>query len=300
MTYVDLKLGLLFLLQIVIGILGNLALWCHYCSLYFSGCRSRSTDVILRHLTVANSTVIVSRGIPEAMAGFGLKHFLNAVGCKLIFYAHRVGRGVSVGSTCLLSVFQAISISPRSSWWAELKIKVQKYIGLSNSLCWVLNMLLNVRVAVLVTDKWSNRNITKTLSYQHCSAVLPRKDTRSAFGTFRFFYDIVCLSLMVWASASMVFILYRHEQQVLHIHRHGVLARPSPGTRASQSILVLVSAFMLFYTLSSVIHILLSLYYEGSWWLINTSAFTNACFATASPFILMGREGGVLMLIWKK
>ncbi|KAM6154473.1 vomeronasal type-1 receptor 2-like [Erethizon dorsatum] len=300
MTSVDLKFGVIFLFQIVIGTLGNLALLHHYCILYFSGYMSRSTDVILRHLTVANSIVILSRGIPETMVAFGLKHFLNDVGCKLVFYVHRVGRGVSMGSTCLLSVFQAITISPRSSRWAELKAKSLKYIDLSNSLCWVLHMLLNIRVPVLVTDKWNNRNTTKIISFQYCSAMLPTENTSSYFGTFTFFHDISCLALMVWASGSVVFILYRHEQRVHHIHRHSIPSRPSPETRASQSILVLVSAFILFYTLSSVIHALFSLYYEGTWWLAKTSAFTNACFPSTSPFILMSRECGVFRLIWKK
>ncbi|KAM6154471.1 vomeronasal type-1 receptor 4-like [Erethizon dorsatum] len=285
--------------EIVIGTLGNLALLHRYCILYFSGYRSRSTDVILRHLTVANSIVILSRGIPETMAAFGLKHFLNDVGCKLDFLVHRVGRGVSVSTTCLLSVFQAITISPRSSRWAELKVISLKYIGPCSISCWVLHTLLNIRVPMLMTTKGKHQNLTKYTNFQYCSAMLHDKGTDSVFAALTLSHDILCLELMVWASGSMVFILFRHKQQVHHVHRHSISSRPSPETRASQRILLLVSFFVFFYTLSSVIHVWFYLYDEVAWWMIHTSALINACFPAASPFILMLREQCVSGLFWK-
>ncbi|KAF7470852.1 Hypothetical predicted protein [Marmota monax] len=38
-----------------------------------------------------------------------------------------VGRGMSFSSTCLLSVFQAITISPRDSRWVELQVKAPRH-----------------------------------------------------------------------------------------------------------------------------------------------------------------------------
>ncbi|XP_005414941.2 PREDICTED: vomeronasal type-1 receptor 3-like [Chinchilla lanigera] len=299
MSPVDLKFGVVFLVQVVLGTLGNLALLYHYCILYFSGCRSRSTDVILRHLTIANSIVILSRGIPETMAASGLKDFLSDVGCKLVFYVHRVGRGVSISTTCLLSVFQAITISPRSSRWAELKVKALKCSGLSNGLCWVLHLLLNVRVAMLVTDRWNNRNITKAIDFQYCSGTLPDKNAGYLFGALTHFHDVLCMEFIIWASGSMVFNLYRHKQRVHHIHSQNSSSGSSPESRATQSILVLVSAFVSFYAVSSAIHVWFSLHGETAWWLARISAFINACFSEASPFILMSRERRVSRLIWK-
>ncbi|XP_074172139.1 vomeronasal type-1 receptor 3-like, partial [Rhinolophus sinicus] len=57
---------------------------------------------------MANSLVILSKGVPQMMAGFRLRDFLNDFGCKLVFCVQRVARAVSVGTTCLLSVFKAI------------------------------------------------------------------------------------------------------------------------------------------------------------------------------------------------
>ncbi|XP_076961999.1 vomeronasal type-1 receptor 4-like [Callospermophilus lateralis] len=162
-----------------------------------SGFRSRPTDLILRHLTVANSLVLLSRGIPEIMAAFGLRRFLGDIGCKLVFSVHRVARGVSVTTTCLLSIFQYITVSPRNS-------------------------------------------------------------------------------------------------------RYQVSSRSTAETRATRSILVLGSAFIFSYTLSSIIHVCFSEFGTTAWWLVSTSALVNGCFPTASPFILMGRERCASHHTWRK
>ncbi|KAM5236270.1 vomeronasal type-1 receptor 2-like [Ctenodactylus gundi] len=301
MASVDLQFGILVLFQIVIGTLGNFSLLCHYAFLYYSKCRPRSTDLVRRHLTVANFLVILSRGIPQTMAALGFEDFLKDLGCKLVFYVHRVGRGVSMSTTSLLSVFQAIIICPRNSRWAEHRMRALKCIGPSTVLCWVLHMLLNVRVPLIMLGRWSNRSITKVIDFQYCSAMVPGKVIASVSTTLTYFHDILCLELMVWASGSMVFNLYRHKQRVYHIHRHRISSSSSsPEARATQSILVLMCAFLSFYTLSFIIYGLLSLCDKNIWWLVNASPLINSCFPTVSPFILMSHERGVLRLIWKK
>ncbi|KAG3255690.1 vomeronasal type-1 receptor 2-like [Ictidomys tridecemlineatus] len=227
------------------------------------GFRSRPTDLILRHLTVANSLVLLSRGIPEIMAAFGLRRFLGDIGCKLVFSVHRVARGVSVTTTCLLSVFQYITVSPRNS-------------------------------------RWSNSNVSTGIDFLYCSAVLHDRDTNSVFAALTFSHDVLCLELMIWASGSMVLILNRHMQRVHHIHRRRVSSRSSAETRATRSILVLASAFIFSYALSSIIHVCFSEFGTTAWWMVSTSALVNGCFPTASPFILMGRERCVSHLTWRK
>ncbi|XP_005414932.1 PREDICTED: vomeronasal type-1 receptor 2-like [Chinchilla lanigera] len=300
MSSMDLKLLTLFLFLIVIGSLGNLSLLRHSICLYFSGCRLKFTDVILRHLTVANLLVILSRGIPEIMAAFGVEDFLNSIGCKLVFYVQTVGRGVSFSTTCLLSVFQAITISPRSSRWAELKGKALKFIRPYPNIFWALYMLVNIRVPMLVSDKRSKTNITNTIDYQYCSAMISSKDKNSIYVALRLSHDILCLKLMIWSSGSMVFMLYRHKQQMQHIDRPKISSRSSPEVRVSQRILILVCAFVSFYALSSIMYVWFSFYDKGAWWLVKTSALIHVCFPTASPFILITREQCVHRPMWKR
>ncbi|KAM6154451.1 vomeronasal type-1 receptor 4-like [Erethizon dorsatum] len=146
------------------------------------------------------------------MAFFGLKYFFNDIVCKCLSYIERVGRGVSISTICLLSVFQNIIISSMNSYWKDVKVIGTIYIAL---------------------------------------VVFPE----------------VCFSLIiVWASSSMIFILYRHKHRVQHIHVTNVSLR-SPESRATHSILFLVSTFISFYTVSSIIRISITLAYNLSFWL---------------------------------
>ena len=129
-----LAITVIILVQTIVGFLGNFSVLYHYILLHLSRCRVNSTDLILKHLTVANLLVILSKGVPQTMAALGLKHFLNDIGCKLVFYVHRVSRDVSMGTTCLLGVLQAVTISPRDARWAQLKAKALRDMGLRHPL----------------------------------------------------------------------------------------------------------------------------------------------------------------------
>ncbi|KAM9226315.1 LOW QUALITY PROTEIN: uncharacterized protein PS065_008592 [Dugong dugon] len=254
------------------------------------------TDFILKHMTVANSLALIFKGIPQTMAHFGWKYFLNDIGCKLVSYVHRVGRGVSLGSTCLLSIFQAITISPRNSRWAELQVKAPKYMGFSIFLCWILHMLVNIICLMTAFSSWSNKTITnkKKLRTLFC---VHYKTSDSPYALLLSFPDVVCLGLMLWASSSMVFILYKHKQQV-HIHKNHISPEYSAETRATQTILVLVSTFVSFYSLSSIFQVFVAVFYHPVWWMLHVDALISMCFPTISPSVLMSCDSSVSRLCY--
>ncbi|XP_057566887.1 vomeronasal type-1 receptor 4-like [Hippopotamus amphibius kiboko] len=235
----DWTMDMIFLTQTVVGILGNFSLLCHHIILPFTGYRLRSTDLILKHLIVANFLTLLGKGVPQTMAAFGLKHFPSDSGCKLLFFLHRVGRGVSIGSICLLSVFQVMTISPRNSRWTELKVKAPKCIVPSIFLCWMLHMMVNTIFPMDISGKWSNKNITNRKDFGYCSSVRHDKTRDALYAALLLFPDVVCLELMLWASGSMVSILYRHKQWVQHIRRTRASSSISPESRAAKTILLL-------------------------------------------------------------
>ncbi|KAM6223575.1 vomeronasal type-1 receptor 2-like [Rhynchocyon petersi] len=264
-------------------------------------------------------------GVPQTMVAFGMKDFLNDFGCHFILYVLRVSRGVSMGSTCLLSVFQAITIHPGSSRLATFKLKAlnyvgplnilswiilisplhsrlvvfkrkaPKYIGPSSILCWVLHVLINTSFPIYAYSKWTNDTImTKNMlkfCLNHYDYVL-----FSLYVALIFSHDVVCLGFMSLASGSMIFILYKHKQQVQHIHSNSMSSRYSAETRATKSIVVLVSIYVSFYSLSSIINAYVAHVGHASWWLVNTSAFILMCFPTVSPFVLMMSDSRVSSL----
>ncbi|XP_046321935.1 vomeronasal type-1 receptor 4-like [Marmota monax] len=295
----DVAVGIIFLAQTVVGALGNSSLLLHYLVLYFTGCRVRHTDLILQHLIVANLLTLLCKGVPHTMAAFGMKGFLGDLGCKLLFYLHRVGKGMSIGSTCLLSVFQAIKISPGDSWYSELKVKSPNYIGFSIHLSWILYIFLNVMFPLVMTGKLSNRNITSLKDFGYCYVVRREKTTGLLFAALLTFPDALCVGLMLWASSSMVLILHRHKQRMQHLHKT-VSSRSSPETRATKTILLLVSTFVSFYTISCICQICLALISNPTWFLLNTTAVITGCFPAVSPFLLMSSNSNAskLWLTW--
>uniref|UniRef100_A0A452QCX4 Vomeronasal type-1 receptor n=1 Tax=Ursus americanus TaxID=9643 RepID=A0A452QCX4_URSAM len=283
----DLVIGVIFLVQTMVGTLGNLSLLYYYLFLSFTGCRLRPTDLIVKHLIVANSLSLLCKGVPQTMAAFGWNNFPSDVGCKLLFYLHRISRGVSIGSTCLLSVFQAITISPRNSSWAKLKRKALKHIDFSILLCWTLYMLASILFPVYVTGKWSNRSISVKKDLGYCSGISNNK----------------IIQLVQAALSSMVFILHRHRQRVQHIHRpNNVSARPPAESRATQSILVLMTTFVSLYSVSSIFQVCIVLLDDPSWLLVSVSALISGCFPTACPFVLMNCDSSAsrFYLAWMR
>ncbi|XP_031240030.1 vomeronasal type-1 receptor 4-like [Mastomys coucha] len=252
MTPVNLTMGIFLFSQIVMGILGNSSILFYYAIFIFSGKHLIPKDLIIEHLTLSNFLSIISKGIPQILSDFGFKNFLDDIGCKVIMYTYRVTRGMSLYAMCLLSCFQAITISPRNSRWMMLKHRAMKCIGSSCLVSWLLHLLLNIMTPVKVTVPTYSKNVTNMKSYGYCSWFAPRNLATTLYMFLLCFCDGLCLGLMACSSVSMVNILYRHKRQVKHIHSVQHFRKVSPEDRATQTILILVCTFIISYAISSI------------------------------------------------
>ncbi|XP_015362856.1 vomeronasal type-1 receptor 4-like [Marmota marmota marmota] len=292
MPHRDVAIGLMFLSQTTVGILGNYLLL-YYLVLSCNKCSLRSKDLILKHLSIANSLVILSNGVPQTMAALGIKYFLNDLGCKLISCIQRVGRSVSISIICLLSIFQNITVSPRNSCWRDLKVISPKHIGFSVSLCWILYMMVNSMFPLYVLSKCSTENTTEKTDYGYCSIVGRDKIIESLYAALFVFPEVVFSMLIIWSSGSMVLLLHRHKHRVWHIHSIKVSPRSCPESRATQRILLLVGTFVTFHTLSSLLNVYIALSSNLNWWLWRITSIISLCFPTVSPFLLMIHDSTV-------
>ncbi|XP_005412790.1 PREDICTED: vomeronasal type-1 receptor 4-like [Chinchilla lanigera] len=298
----DLALGILFLSQTVIGILGNFSLLYHYVFLHHRQSRLRFIDLILMHLCIANSLVILSNGSSQTIVAFGSKYLFNEFGCHVTLYVFRVGTTMSICSVCFLSVFQTIIISPTNSCWKYHKIKSPKYIGFIISFCWLLHMGVNFIFPLYMlhaSGKLESRNITKERHLGFCAVVDYGTTMNSVYIALVVLPEVSLIVLTIWASGSTIFVLYRHKQQVKHIHCTNVSLR-SPELRATKSILLLASTFVTFYIISSIFHSFIALFYNLSWWLVNISCLISLCFPTISPFLVMSQDSSisVFWFVW--
>ncbi|XP_072472625.1 vomeronasal type-1 receptor 4-like [Notamacropus eugenii] len=283
----DIALGFFFLFQTGFGCLGNFFLLVLYTITFFTGPRMRAIDLLLWHLAFVNDLVLLSKGIPQTMATLGLTNFLDDVGCKFVFYCHKVARDLSLCTTCLLSSFQVITLSPRSSWWAKLKARAPKCIVPLCFLCWTFCLLTNYKILLHMKGPKGSNNITAGKDFIYCSAIFPVSLYIVLYLLIISLPDVLCVGIMLVTSGYMVFVLYRHHQRVQYIHGNSLIPHnDSPETRAIQTILLLVILFVSFYSLNSILALYIH-YGETSSVLVHISAFLAACYPTCSSFVLI-------------
>ncbi|XP_006996433.1 vomeronasal type-1 receptor 4-like [Peromyscus maniculatus bairdii] len=286
MDFWNLTIKIILLSQNTAGILGNFSLFYYYL-VHYGESKLKPTDLILMHLMAANTLIILSRGVPHTMAAFGLKQFVNYFGCRLILYIQRVGRSVSIGITCLLSIFQAITISQKEFCCKDQKVKSAKYIECCIALLWVLYMFINAIFPLYQFIKRNSKNVTRKWDFGYCSTAGRDEINDSLYSALVACPEIFFSLLMAWSSGYMIVILYRHKQRVQHIHSTCSSTRISFESRATQSILALVSTFLAFYTLSSILQGCIALLHNYNWWLVNISFLTSLCFPCFGPFVFM-------------
>ena len=112
----------------VVGTLGNMSVSVNYMFSWWGNPEKKSVQLILIHLAFTNIIILLTKGLPKTVAAFGLRNFLDAIGCKIIVYLGRVARGLSICTSSLLTVVQAIIISPRASGWRRLRPKYAWHI----------------------------------------------------------------------------------------------------------------------------------------------------------------------------
>ncbi|XP_065782780.1 vomeronasal type-1 receptor 4-like [Muntiacus reevesi] len=255
----------------------------------------RVTVLICKHLAIANFLVILSKGVPQTITTLRLKHFASDFACKLILYVEIVGRSMSIGTTCLLSVFQTVTISPMNSCWMNLKVKAPKYIVFVFfiSFCWNQCMFVHLffpLYALYVSDKRCSTHMRNTRHSGYCSDTDLENISGSIYVAMIVFPEMSFSVLIFWASGSIILTLYRHSQRVQYIHKASVSPRPSAESRATQSILLLASTFMCFHTLSCIFNVTFALYQNPGSWLVYTTGLISVCFPFISPFLLMSRD----------
>ncbi|XP_059108768.1 vomeronasal type-1 receptor 4-like [Peromyscus eremicus] len=287
MDFRKVVIRIIFFSQTNIGILGNFSLIFYYLFLYYREHALKPTESILMHLMAANALVILSAGVPQTMAVWGLKHFLDDFGCKLLLYIHGFSRSVSICTICFLSVFQAMTISLRKSCWKDHKVKDAKYVGSFISLLWVFYMLINLIFFVYPFIKINNENVTRKRDFGYCYMEEWDEISDSLYAAFVMCPEVFFSGLIAWSSDTMIVFLYRHKQRIQHIRSFHISCRNSHESRATQNILVLVSTFLAFYTLSTILRGCIALLYNQSWWLVNITRLTSLCFPCFGPFVFM-------------
>ncbi|NP_001160979.1 vomeronasal 1 receptor monDomV1R1255 [Monodelphis domestica] len=271
----------LYLSLIFFGILGNMFLLCLHIFKFITGHRKRHISLIITNMAFAHVLMIFFRGIPQIISKWGWRFLLNEMMSKFITYLTRMTRGVSLCNTCLLSVFQALTISPNS---LKIKTRAQNYILLCCILSWVFNLLLDITLPLSINnsrnsikERWRIGHVSFDLNVISIIKILIWKSV----------VDALLVVLMLCSSGYMVFVLYRHNQKVRHIHIISLYPRASPEIRASKIILMLVITFVCFNSASSPFVIYVTSDRLTRPWVLHFTVTLSLFYPIVSPFMLL-------------
>ncbi|XP_045689732.1 vomeronasal type-1 receptor 3-like [Phyllostomus hastatus] len=287
----DTLFGILLAIQTGTGFLGNSLLFALYMHTFFALPRKKKpADGILAHLTFANALTLLFRRVPSIISSFGMSLELGDTGCKLVLYTHRVTRSISLYTTSLQSMFQAVTITVSGRKWTWLKNNISTLIQPSIFSCWVISMVIYSRIILRVV---ANRNTTDVTSGYYGVFWKVSTYDRQAVVTYLsivLIQDVLFLSLMVGSSVYMVTILSRHHRVAGLVRSSVHLSRSSPEHRATHVILMLVCCFIFFYWTNSFLTAYPQFGKNRNWQLENINAFISSCYLTICPFVLMKNE----------
>nr|XP_048284080.1 vomeronasal type-1 receptor 4-like [Myodes glareolus] len=278
-----------FLFMTVFGTLGNIYVSVNYMFSWFGGPEKKHVHLILIHLAFTNIIILLAKGLPNTMAAFGLRNFLDDIGCKIIVYLTRVARGVSICTSSLLTVVQAIIISPRASGWKRLRPKSAWHILPFFSFFWILNALIGMNLIHSITGVSLNISQLKNKD-DYCYFMLESQKTKWIVLPFMVLRDAVFQGAMGGASGYMVLLLHKHHQHVLYLQNSKLLYRTPPELRAAQSVLFLMLCFVFFYWADCAFSLFLSLSLADKSVAGNIQKFLALGYATFSPFVLIHRD----------
>ncbi|XP_034366546.1 vomeronasal type-1 receptor 4-like [Arvicanthis niloticus] len=249
---------ILFLFLTVLGILGNMSVSVNYMFSWRGSPEKKPIHLILIHLAFTNILFLLVKGLPKTIVSFGLKNFLDDTGCKIIVYLERVARGLSICTSSLLTVVQAIIISPRASEWKKLIPKSAWHILPLFLFFWVINALISVNLINSITKTSPNSSQHKS-DNNNCYFMLPTQKIKWIVLPLMVLRDAVFQVAMGGASGYMVFLLHKHHQHVLYLQNSKLLHRTSPELRAAQSVLLLMLCFAFFYWTDCAFSLILSI-----------------------------------------
>ncbi|XP_038599100.1 putative vomeronasal receptor-like protein 4 [Tachyglossus aculeatus] len=297
MTSRDIAQAICFLAQTGVGVMGNSLLITLHISMFLLNHKTKPTDLIILHLALVHAMMLLTRGVTVGASLLGHRLIQSDIGCKTFAYVYRVSRGLSICTTALLNAVQAVTISPRSSPWAQLKVSTPKCILSICVFSWLVNPLISRNLLLQVN---SSPNMTMWGPRFHdndCSITSIGTALQGFCLALMILRDGTSLGLMSHASAHIVLFLYRHGQRVQYLHTSNLPGQAAPERRATQSILLLLSCFVTFYCVDFLFSCFLGTSLKNNFILNNANTFVVSGYATISPFVLLQSNPGIIKFL---
>ncbi|XP_004599770.2 putative vomeronasal receptor-like protein 4 [Ochotona princeps] len=273
------------------GILGNFLMLLKHARILVISREKNSIDLMLIHLALSNNVIICTRWISDIITVICISNFLlSDIVCKIMVYLSRVARSLSICTTCLLSVVQAITISPRNTLWRKFKPHTAWQILPYLLFCWVFSFLISSNLLHYITAMNSTNEAQVRTYIGYCYMLSAPQVVRWLFLCLMALRDLTFQSLMGWSSGYMAFYLYKHHKRVLYLQSSRCAKYPSPEIRATQSILILMTCFLLSYWADFIFSFYKGITRSEESSALSIKAFLELGYATLCPFVLISRD----------
>ncbi|XP_057643353.1 putative vomeronasal receptor-like protein 4 [Chionomys nivalis] len=271
------------------GIVGNILMFVRLVHTSTLGTEKKPVGIILIHLAFSNMIIICSTGIRDIATVFYFKNFLGDIGCKVVVFLARMARGLSICTTCLLSVVQAVTISPRITLWTKLKPQTSWQVFQFLLLFWVVNVLISSNLLCYVKSGNSLNRSVPGMFIGHCYMLPSRHTIKWLFLSLMTLRDVVFQSLMGWSSGSMAHHLYEHHKCVLYLYSSRCAHNSPPEIRATWSVLILMTCFLFFYWADFIFSFYIGFTVTHDSISLNVKTFLELGYAGFGPYVLISR-----------
>ncbi|XP_047390887.1 vomeronasal type-1 receptor 90-like [Sciurus carolinensis] len=233
------------------GITANVFLFLFHILTYLFQHRPKPTDLTIAHLALIPLLMLIIRAFLDINI-FGVQDIWNDISCNAVAYLYRLMRSLSISTTCLLSVLQAITLSPRSSFLAKFKLTSPQKSLCCFLILWVFNVFINVHVLFSMGGP-TNATSGFPFASESCSISPTGYYFKTLFSFMGIIRNIFLVGLMALSSMHMVTHLCRHKRQCQHLHSTILSPRASPELRATRTILLLMGFFVVMYIMDCCI-----------------------------------------------
>ncbi|XP_036349881.2 putative vomeronasal receptor-like protein 4 [Ochotona princeps] len=272
------------------GIVGNFLMLLRCVHTLAVGPVKKSIDLILIHLAISNIVIICTTGIRDLITIIYISNLLGGIICKTVVYLNRVARSLSICTTCLLSVVQAITITPRNTLWRKFKPRTAWQV-LPHLLCfWVFSFLISSNLLHYITAINSMNESSVRTYIGYCYMLPAPQMFRWLFLCLMALRDLTFQSLMSWSSGYMALYLYKHHKRILYLQSSKFAKYPSPEIRAMQSTLILMACFLFSYWIDFILSFYIGTTLKEYSTILNIKMFLELGYASLSPFVLISRD----------
>ncbi|XP_052028520.1 vomeronasal type-1 receptor 100-like [Apodemus sylvaticus] len=280
--------------QAGLGLLANMLLF--FCIFIIIGHRPKPMDLISSQLTFIHIMMFLTGGNIWLSDIFESLNINNDIKCKATFYISRVMRGLSICITCLLSVFQAVTISPSTSLLAKFKQKRKKYIINALFYIWFFNLSVSSDMLFNI-GSFTNASETKQMKVTKYCSLFPMNSIISGLiYTLSTSRDVFLVAVMLTTSVYIMNILHRHQRQYKHLHGISCL-RTSPEQKATQTILLLVVFFVVMYWVDFIISFTSFLLCMYDPVVLNVQKFVIYAYPTITPLIQISSDKRIINVL---